>query len=506
MTKFSQIKSTTNISKSSEKSKKTIRKKLGDIKPLPMKNIKVFKKLPVKIEDIIKILNIPFNKKEYNDNILKSLLFNEYTSNYEENIELLKKHIEKGKYGNYKDYYIYLDKIRSHLDKYDIYEIVNEIKNDESDTCYNELKSQMRSYDPLNMSFQELIKFKNCLFSNKCITLYDNIIKYEFKNAIINSTSEKITKKTLKKYLEENKFTYYAIKFVTNIINFMYSNILNGNIIEKIELIHILADDHNNILVNNPRIDISYNTSKLSNSSSLESKSYIRVKRNKEREVYLDYLKNNRGYNNEINEEDIITFDRWDEMPLSKLRYVIKISYVDNNKNFCHAFNAKALYKLWKVNHYNNEIFKNPFSQKPFAEEDKNIILITLGKRDFRYDSDDDYTSAINARYDVVFNKSRIKINGINYWEIKISYLIKKGLRVYKSKSITLELLRINIRKDMKYIDNLLKKIYSLHETNKILGKFIPFKVHPAFDKYNLKIIDNKDDYRDFFDMIFTKY
>ena len=46
----------------------------------------------------------------------------------------------------------------------------------------------------------------------------------------------------------------------------------NGNIIEKIELIHILTEDHNNVLVNNPRIDISYNTSKLSNSSSLESK------------------------------------------------------------------------------------------------------------------------------------------------------------------------------------------------------------------------------------------
>ncbi len=111
-----------------------------------------------------------------------------------------------------------------------------------------------------------------------------------------------------------------------------------------------------------------------------------------------------------INEEDIITFDRWEDMSLSKLRYVIKISYIDNKKNFCHAFNAKALYKLWKVNHYNDEIFKNPFSQKPFTEEDKNTILITLGKRDFRYDSDDNYTSAINARYDVVFNKSIIKI------------------------------------------------------------------------------------------------
>ena len=54
----------------------------------------------------------------------------------------------------------------------------------------------------------------------------------------------------------------------------------------------------------------------------------MRVKRKKERETYLDYLKNNRGYNNVINEEDIITFDRWEDMSLSKLRYVIKISYV----------------------------------------------------------------------------------------------------------------------------------------------------------------------------------
>lgn len=47
-------------------------------------------KIPVKIEDIIRVLNIPFNKKEYNEEIIKSLLSNEYTSNYEENIELLK--------------------------------------------------------------------------------------------------------------------------------------------------------------------------------------------------------------------------------------------------------------------------------------------------------------------------------------------------------------------------------------------------------------------------------
>lgn len=139
-------------------------------------------------------------------------------------------------------------------------------------------------------------------------------------------------KEYLKNKLRTNIETYYAIQFVSKIINNLYLHMLNGNIIQKIELINTLTDDHNNILVNNPQKDNVSKDSNMLNSSSLDSKTYVRVKRNKEREVYLAYLKNNRGYTNEINDSDVITMEEWNEMPLSRLRKVIKISYVDNGK------------------------------------------------------------------------------------------------------------------------------------------------------------------------------
>jgi hypothetical protein len=475
--------------------KKEIRK---NIKPLPPL-------LPVKIEDIKHILSIPFKKMDHNKSVIKSLLLTKYTSNYDENVELLRINIEDGRYGKYKEYYKYLEEIRTHLDNYDIFKIVNEIEDDDSIAFYNELKSLLRSYDPLHINKQELIKLQNLLFSEKCIKLYNNIIIYEFGNAIIHNTNEKVTKNTLKNKLKERVIAYYTIQFISNIINNFYYNILNGNIIEKIELINILANEHNYILITNPRKDIDFDNSNLQNSSSLDSNTYIKVKRNKEKEQFLAYLKNNSGYINEINDADFITHTNWEDMPLSALRRVIKISYVDNNKNFCYAFDSKALYKLWKYNYDSYREFKNPYSQKEFTDEDMNTILITLGKRDFRYD-EEDYVSAINTRHDIDLIISTIKKNDIVYWEIKIWYSLVKGLVIYKAKSDTLRLIRITISSQMPDIDKLLDKIRSLYASNKILSKMIPFRFHPAFVKFNFVTIDNTDTYDEFYDMIFTNY
>lgn len=323
--------------------------------------------------------------------------------------------------------------------------------------------------------------------------------------AIIHNTGGNVTKNTLKNKLKENIITYYAIQFIANIINSLYLNILNGNIIGKIELINILVNNHNYILITNPLKDIEINNSDIKNSSSLDSNTYVKVKRNKEKEIFLEYLKNNKGYINEINDEDFITQTNWEDMPLSKLRKVIKISYVNNNKNFCHAFDSKALYKLWKYNYDNNLDFKNPYSQKEFTEENLNTILITLGKRDFRYDEYETLTN-INMRYDVKLIISTVKINDVIYWEIKILYSIVKGLIIYKSNNEELKLIRIYINSKMQDIDNLLNKIRSLYVSNKIISKMIPFKFHPAIAKYNFEIIDKNDIYKDFYNMIFTNY
>ena len=488
-----------------------IRKKLEDINPLPsvkkskIKKKMVLKRLPIKIQDIKNILNIPFNKIDYNNITIKSLLYDKYTSDYKKNLELLREQLEQGRDGEYKEYYNYLDKIRTHLNKYDIYNMARDVKNEDSTKYYNELKYLLSTYDPLNMSSEQLIKLKNCLYSNKCITLYNNIIIYEFREAITHKSDDRVTKNTLKNKLKANIVSYYAIQFISTIINNLYLHMLNGNIIQKIELINTLTDDHTNILVNNPRNDNVSKDSNMLNSSSLDSKTYVRVKRNKEREVYLEYLKNNKGYTNEINDRDVITMEEWNELPLSRLRKVIKISYVDNEKSFCYAHDSTALYRLWKKNYNNYRDFINPISQKPFTEEDMNTILITVGNRDFRYDDVDEYASAINTRHDVNFITSRTEIDGVNYWEIKIIYLIAKGIRIYKSNPENFRLIRITIKADMENIVNLLDEIYSLYTSNKILGKMIPFKIHPAFVKHNFTTIDKESDYKSFYNMVFAQ-
>ncbi|NDB30380.1 hypothetical protein EB155_11730, partial [archaeon] len=43
-----------------------------------------------------------------------------------------------------------------------------------------------------------------------------------------------------------------------------------------------------------------------------------------------------------------------------------------------------------------------------------------------------------------------------------------------------------------------LRKIINLYKNNKIVSEKLPLKIHPAFTKYNLKIIENEDDYNDF--------
>jgi hypothetical protein len=65
-----------NISNSIRKSISKTKSESIKINPLQTslkKNKMVFKKLPVKIEDIKNILNIPFKKIDYNNNFIKSL-------------------------------------------------------------------------------------------------------------------------------------------------------------------------------------------------------------------------------------------------------------------------------------------------------------------------------------------------------------------------------------------------------------------------------------------------
>ena len=75
-------------------------------------------------------------------------------------------------------------------------------------------------------------------------------------------------------------------------------------------------------------------------------------------------------------------------------------------------------------------------------------------------------------------------------------YLVDKGIIKYESDSFKIRLVRITI-KEMPVVDNLIARICSLYDDNKIISAMIPFTFHPAFVKYNGKTIDetNIDDF-----------
>ena len=494
--------------------------RLDKMKPLPpqqsqrdtvdVKKARVaLKKLPSIIynpldwKNISSILNIPF--KNIPDDIMRDLLLKSFTDNYEENIKLLKKRVARYNRGIYKEYHTHIVEIQTHLDKYDYYKIVNEEENEDSTKFYNKLKSLLSSYDPLNITDEELEELKQILISKKCMDLYDDIIIYEFREAILHTTNEKVTKSTLKKKLKKKVITYRALLFISNIINQLYissSNNLeyhyfhestNQNSIKNIELINILTNKHNYILINNLKIDINIFESSI-DKSSLDSKTDTnkRKERIKERKELLEYLNNNEGYaNKKINEEDIITLEKWEEMTLKQLRRVIKISYVletenGTNNSYCHAFDSKGLYKYFLGNYNKIDkkiVAKNPHSQREFSEEDIIAVFTAFGKRDFRKDKED-YGTVITTRYDVELTIVPFKKGDTQYKEITILYLVDKGIIKYESDSLKIRLIRITI-KEMPGVDRLIERICLLYNDNKIISAMIPFTFHPAFVKYN---------------------
>ena len=519
-----------------------IRKRLDIMKPLPPQQSQkdtvgvekarraALKKLPPIIykpldwKNISSILNIPFG--DIPDDIMKDLLLKSFTEgNYKENIKLLKERVDRYKGGIYKEYHTHIDEIRTHLNKYDYYKIVNEEENKGSSIFYDNLKLLLSSYDPFNITDEKLAELKQNLFSKKCMDLYDDIIIYEFREAILHTTDEKVTKSTLKKKLKEKVITYRALLFISNIINQHYISIsssnnlefhylhesTNQNSIKNIELINILANKHNYILINNLKIDINIFESSI-DKSSLDSKTDInkREERINERKKILEYLNNNKGYNNPINKEDIITLDIFEEMTLKQLRRVIKISYVlkteeGEMKSYCHAFDSKVLYELFLNNYNKNDkkiVAKNPHSQQEFSEEDIIAVFTAFGKRDFRKDKED-YGTVIKTRYDVELTIVPFKKGDTQYNEITILYLVDKGIIKYESNSFKIRLVRITI-KEMPVVDNLIARICSLYDDNKIISAMIPFTFHPAFVKYNGKTIDKKN-IDDFARMIYIK-
>jgi hypothetical protein len=471
------------------------------------------KKLPITLDNIFYILMTPFYKNSliYNDEnmnaIIKYILQDEYVDGeYKINITKIREHIRENKDGRFNEYHKYINIIRNSISEYDIYELTDMNKTYEMEYCLNDFKKALSTYDPFDYeNEEEFKKIRKMLLSHIFLDIYDAIFIYEFRKAIIHDTEDNVTKNTLKNKIISKMPLYNMLINIANFINTHYKLLTNRNFLNNDKLINILIN-YDNILIKNiyiepPNYDLS------SSLSSGFSSSNVIINGKTKRANLLNLLLDNTGYNNKITESDTepISLEVWGKMSYSRLKKVVKISYqdVETQKNYYYLYEASSLYKLWRINKTDNIV--NPMTRLPITEEEKRNVLFALNKRDFRKDIKSNKKGVENARYDVeLFFKKKEK-KGKEYLCIAVYYMLSKGIIDFDN-NIDDRIEIVEIYFDIKYQEDikrdLFKNIIKLYNNNKIVSTKLPLKLHPAFTKYNFKIIDSEDKYIDFLNMI----
>lgn len=473
-----------------------------------IKTIKL-KKLPLSLDDTFYILIRPFyfNSIIYEDkrfdSIMEYILLDEYVKGeYRDNIKKLKEHIQENSGGRFNEYHKYIDIMHNIINDYNIYELINKNKTEEFDNYFNNFKKLLSTYDPLDYEKED--DFKNLrmnILTHIFIEFYDAIIIYEFKKAIIHDTDDKVTKNTFKKKIIAKMPFYNMMLKIALFINDHYFQSTGRIFIQNIKLINMLIN-YDNFLIKNTYeepLDFESPASLSSGDSSLK----VVINGKTKKENLLNFLLDNTGYTNKITENhtDPISFEEWGKMSYSELKKIIKISYRDVEKqaNYYYLYDASFLYKFWRKIKDDNLI--NPITRIPMTEEEKLKILITLNKRDFRKDIRSGKKDVEKTRYDVELYLKRIMKDGKEYDYIYLYYITWRGIIDNKyniNKTINIAEIYVDIKFNKRLKELYLRKIINLYKNNKIVSEKLPLKIHPAFTKYNLKIIENEDDYNDF--------
>jgi hypothetical protein len=242
-------------------------------------------------------------------------------------------------------------------------------------------------------------------------------------------------------------------------------------------------------------LSLSFSSTESTNSSGTSGTSGTK----KEKQLYLDNILSYEG----INEVDPFSQKKWHKMNLHTLKTVIIIEYQENGRTFRNAFNARDLYTQWKIAIKNNKPFVNPYTRKPFTVEDTQMIVDRLKTV---------YPRIVAPTVNTLRRRD-IELSRYNLDENTVVYTLYFRIEDYDRVNIepfskTIELLTIVLpmyidSEDYEYHIGIINdKIINLFNTNKITGKTIPFKVHPAFLKYNKKGKLTLEQYKNFCNML----
>lgn len=484
-----------------------------------------------KVKDII---YIPFHTLKKNKQLIASL----FTKPISYDIGLVK--LSEYLYNTNNSHNIYVKSYNKIL--VEINDIINSIYNNHNQNTQNILKQQHGwvenyMYDPLRISdiasqpstasdTQSAIKKTKRVLAKMWKETYyvgindirgrglNNMVLDEMRNILFYSSSNK-NKREVSKNLNDNIEKYIALQFIIFIIKeevevvriYSYDNIktienhldLLDSLITK-RIINILFDDNSNYNSQSISKSISWSGTPRSSSSGhshFQSKANIDKYKKTKTDLVAEITKNN------INETDPYLAEKWEDMPLKKLRNVISIKHKEGVNTYSVAFYIRTLYQAWNKAVKDSKPFKNPYTRENFTDNDKEYILRSIK---ILYPNIEK-PKIDNGRSDIIVETRN------NFYDDKsISYTFNYKLNFEKS-PILIHLLTFSIplsfNTDVEpaYIQRyIFENITYLIKNKKLFGKSMPLKIIPGFKEYIGEYIilfkDNYNEYKVFFDKI----
>lgn len=416
-------------------------------------------------DQVMTLLFIPF-KPGYRIDFIEQLFLPQDNLDEKTALYLLKKYINENKKNKYIKCYLEIEK-----------EIKKTIKDFHFSMTNDELYDLVYNTDVLDIDL--ITKKLPQQYYFELLVLSKNT--KELRKNLCNNLPKYIVLKYFNLLLRQVLYKYKETDTNITLVNYLYS--ISAHCVET----------------GNINFRLKYDSLSLSFSSTESTHSSGTSGTRKDKQLYVDNILSYEG----INEVDPFSQKEWKKMNLQTLKTVIIIEYQENGKTFRNAFNAKDLYTQWKIAIKNNKPFVNPYTRLPFTVEDTQMIVDRLKTV---YPRIVEPTVRTLRRRDIELSRYSLDENTVIY----TLYFRIEDYDQYNFEpfSKTIELLTIVLpmytdTEDYEYHIGIINdKIINLFNTNKITGKTIPFKVHPAFLKYNKKGKLTIDQYKNFCNML----
>jgi len=446
---------------------------------------------PLSQLDIEQIINISIETHSYNRRLIKSL-FN-VPIKYEKGIEILKKYLNNPNNKKYDvhEYRLYVEQISSMMPKF------NPFANRGDTTTFN-IKI-----------FTENNREKLLLFSDLCekefiSAIFEDSRKLNMGNFTNNENYTAANINNMSRRLLKNRHYYFSLYYIAGLA-LTYSirdPLIISQLIKSKRLMRKLLNS--DLMAIDPNISKSFSSSGSNSSDKVQDATMNTIYNQIGIREYVNYIMNNGDNPRTVNNIEPYLGVKWADLPMKKLQMVVKISNTMNERHYTYAFDSKSLYKDWKNSIKTKKPFINPITRVPFTRQDEEKILNVL---DREYPNIGIPTLSVR-RSDILYQDvETIRVNDMYFFRISIWFNYGNFTHPDYIRIVCINILRtLDIYDDEYRVEYhpifLFNNIEKLKNENKILGKTMPFKLHPAFAKYYNSYITTEEQYLDFFRLI----